>query len=154
MGPEGDLVGPRLARGCRCFAAWEGGTVLGYGWLSSGPEWIGEVGLELKPAAGEAYIWNCVTLEPYRLTGVFRRLVAAICRRARDEGLGRVWIASLRGTAESALRPPGFEPCLRILRKGDELMLELEPGELGWRALAALGVDSQRPARAGAPRRH
>src|SRR4029077_20283925 len=43
MGAEGDLVAARLSRGCRCFGAWAGDELLGYAWLSTGPEWIGEV---------------------------------------------------------------------------------------------------------------
>jgi ribosomal protein S18 acetylase RimI-like enzyme len=150
MGPEGDLVALRLRRGCRCFAAWDADSILGYGWLSTGPEWIGEVGLELTPGPGEAYIWNCVTLPEHRLRGVFRGVVAAICEQAQAEGLRRVWIASLRGTAEAALRPPGFEPALRIQRKGDELQLEVVDSD----ALTVLNLTDRRSARAGAPRRH
>ena len=150
MGAEGDLVALRLRRGCRCFAVWEGRAVLGYGWLSAGPEWIGEVGLELTPGPGEAYIWNCVTLPQHRLHGVFRSLVAGICEQARSEGLRRVWIASLQGTAEAALRPPGFEPALRVQRRGDQLQLELMDSD----ALTVLNLTDPRSARAGAPRRH
>ena len=75
MGPEGDLVAARLARGCRCFAVWMDGQVAGYGWLSTGPEWIGELGLEIRPPVGEAYIWNCVTLPAHRLRGKDLRLL-------------------------------------------------------------------------------
>lgn len=150
MGREGDLVALRLRRGCRCFAAWEGEAVLGYGWLSTGPEWIGEVGLELTPGPGEAYIWNCVTLPAHRFRGVFRGLVTGICEQARREGLRRLWIASLRGTAEAALRPPGFQPALRIQRRSDELQLELMDSD----ALTVLNLVDAGQARAGAPRRH
>ena len=150
MGPERELVALRLRRGCRCFAAWNGDAVLGYGWLSSGPEWIGEVGLELTPAPGEAYIWNCVTLPPHRLRGVFRQLVAAILERARAEGLQRLWIAGLAGTAESALGPLGFEPVVRITRSADELVVDAVAPE----GLAVLGLDARRRFPAGPSRRH
>lgn len=150
MGPDGDLVALRRRRGCRCFASWEDGTVRGYGWLSTRPEWIGEVGLELTPGPGEAYIWNCVTLPEHRLRGVFRGLVAAICEQARSEGLRRVWIASVQGTAEAALRPRGFEPAVRIRRRADELELEVLDSD----ALTVLDLSDPRAVRAGAPRRH
>ncbi|MDQ6741776.1 MAG: GNAT family N-acetyltransferase, partial [Candidatus Dormibacteraeota bacterium] len=71
MGAEGDLVLARLARGCRCLAVRSGGEVAGYGWLSTGPEWIGELGLEIRPAPGEIYVWNCVTLPAHRRRGLF-----------------------------------------------------------------------------------
>lgn len=150
MGAEGDLVASRRRRGCRCFAAWEGGAVAGFGWLSSGPEWIGEVGLEITPGPGEAYIWNCVTLPEHRLRGVFRGLVAHICATAGREGLRRLWIASLRGSAESALRPPGFEPALRIERDGEDLHVEPLQSE----ALGVLALEPAAVIRAGPPRRH
>lgn len=150
MGPEGDLVALRLERGCRCFAAWNGDAVVGYGWLSTGPEWIGEVGLELAPAAGEAYVWNCVTLPEHRLRGVFRRLVAAIQDCAAAEGLQRLWIASLAGTAETALGPLGFEPVVRIKRSADELEVDAVAPE----GVAVLGLDRHGRFPAGAPRRH
>ena len=111
MAEEGDLVALRLARGCRCFAAWEGDRVIGYGWLTSGPEWIGEVALEITPGPGEAYIWNCVTLPEHRRQGVFRGLLASICAEA---GATRLWIASLPDSAEAALPPLGFKPVVRL----------------------------------------
>jgi GNAT superfamily N-acetyltransferase len=153
MGAEGDRVGPRLRRGCRCFAAWEGSALLGYGWLSSGSEWIGEVGLEITPGPLEAYVWNCVTLPEHRRRGVFRLLVQSVCERMREEGLRRLWIASLRGSAESALRPPGFKAALRIERDGDALRLEPAPSPLGEDALRVLRLTGG-TAQAGATRRH
>ena len=56
MGPEADLVEPRLARGSRCFAVMVDGSVGGYGWLSTGLEWISEIQLEMIPRPGEGYI--------------------------------------------------------------------------------------------------
>ncbi len=112
MGPDGDLVGARLARGCTCFAAWSDGALVGYGWLSTGPEWIGEVQLEIKPREREAYIWNCVTIPEHRRRGVFRALVAGITLAARRLGSRRLWIGSVDIPAEKALAPLGFQPAL------------------------------------------
>ncbi len=114
MGPDGDLVAARLARGCRCFGAWFGDDLAGYGWLSSGAEWIGEMDLEITPAAGEAYIWNCLTLPMHRRKGVFRALMVGIAARARDEGLSRVWIGSVAIPAEKAVPQVGFVPVLHF----------------------------------------
>ena len=72
MGADGDLVESRLARGCRCFGAWLDDGLAGYGWLSTKPEWIGELELEIAPGDGEGYIWNCFTLEQQRRRGVLR----------------------------------------------------------------------------------
>ena len=114
MGAEGELVGPRFARGCRCFAVMAGGEIAGYGWLSTGPEWIGELQLEIRPRKGEAYIWNCVTLDAHRRRGVFRSLVAGIAEAARRSGVERVWIGTVAIPAETALAPLGFRPAARF----------------------------------------
>ena len=113
MGPEADLVPARMARGSRCFGAWIGQELVGYGWLSATPEWIGEVELEISPGAGEAYLWNCVTLDPHRRKGVFRSMVATVVARARDEKVARLWIASVSDLAGSAIENAGF---VRVMR--------------------------------------
>jgi GNAT superfamily N-acetyltransferase len=114
MGEEGDLVALRLARGCRCFALRLDGEIASYGWLSSGPEWIGEVGLEIGPGAGEDYVWNCVTLPGLRLRGFFRALLLFVVEQARTEGRSRLWIASLADGPVSAIAGAGFAPVLAI----------------------------------------
>ncbi len=114
MGPEGDLVDDRLARGCRCFAALAGGAVAGYGWLSTGPEWIGEIQLEIKPGPGEGYLWNCFTLPEHRRQGVFRSVVTGVADIAAREGLARLWIGSVAIPAQQAIGPSGFKPALHL----------------------------------------
>jgi GNAT superfamily N-acetyltransferase len=114
MGGEGDLVAQRLARGCRCYGVLIDGGIAGYGWLSVGPEWIGEIELEINPRHGEGYIWNCVTLPAHRRKGIFRSLLLGISGHARNEGLKRVWIGSVDIPAEKAVGPSGFQPALRF----------------------------------------
>jgi GNAT superfamily N-acetyltransferase len=112
MGAEGDLVATRMARGCRCFGAWLGDELAGYGWLSTRREWIGELELPITPRDGEGYIWNCFTLAHLRRRGVLRALLAGIRERAHDEGLSRLWIGSVAIPAEKAFGPSGFTPAL------------------------------------------
>ena len=114
MDDEGELVAQRLARGCRCFAVWLDGALGGYAWLSTGPEWIGEVQLEIRPREGEAYLWNCVTVPEHRRRGIFRALLVGISDIARQEGLKRLWIGSVSIPAEKAVGPSGFKPALRF----------------------------------------
>ncbi len=114
MGHEGDLVSTRMARGCRCFGVFAAGELAGYGWLSTDPEWIGELELTITPRRGEGYIWNCVTLPAHRRRGVFRTLISGIAAAARDGGLRRVWIGSVAIPAERAVGPSGFEPALHF----------------------------------------
>jgi GNAT superfamily N-acetyltransferase len=103
-----------MARGCRCFAAWIDGGVAGYGWLSTRPEWIGELQLEISPRPGEGYIWNCVTLPEHRRNGVFRSLLVRIPAVMREEGMRRSWIGSVAIPAENAVGSAGFAPALQF----------------------------------------
>jgi GNAT superfamily N-acetyltransferase len=114
MEAESGLVPGRLARGSRCFGAWVGHELVGYGWLSTKSEWIGEVELEIGLAAGEAYVWNCVTLARHRRKGVFRSVVTAIVGQAHKDGLARLWIASLAGVGGKTIQQAGFQPVLRF----------------------------------------
>jgi GNAT superfamily N-acetyltransferase len=114
MGTEGDLVGARMARGCRSFAAWIDGGIAGYGWLSTRPEWIGELQLEIAPRPGEGYIWNCFTLPEHRRKGIFHALLIGIPVVMRSEGMSRSWIGSVAIPAENAFGSAGFAPALQF----------------------------------------
>jgi len=134
MGEEGDRVRLRLERGCRCFAAWRDDRLLAYGWVSTGPEWIGELQLEISPGRGQGYVWNCVTLAPHRRQGIFRALLVAIAAQLRSEGLARLWIGSEEDPAEKAVADAGFRQVLSFAR--------LSPPGLIWlRAAPAAGAD-------------
>jgi GNAT superfamily N-acetyltransferase len=161
MGPEGDLVATRMGRGCRCFGAWLGDELAGYGWVSTKAEWIGELELTITPRHGEAYIWNCFTLEHLRRRGVLRGLLAGIRSRAHDEGFKRLWIGSVAIPAEKAFGSSGFTPALafaselfagyrwlqvRSAEEADSLLVEA--------AHHVLGVPSGRFLRISHPRRH
>jgi GNAT superfamily N-acetyltransferase len=125
MGGDGERVASRLARGSRCFAAWVGSDVVGYAWVSTGPEWIGELELEIRPAAGDAYVWNCMVLGPHRRKGIYKSLLHHVVAQAQSEGLARLWIASIVGhPAEKADGDAGFLPVLRLsARRGLGLRL-------------------------------
>jgi GNAT superfamily N-acetyltransferase len=114
MEAESGLVPGRLARGSRCFGAWVGHELVGYGWLSTRSEWIGELELEIGLASGEAYIWNCVTLARHRRKGVFRSVISSIVGEAHKEGLARLWIASIVGIGGKTIQQAGFKPVLRF----------------------------------------
>ena len=135
MGAESELAEVRLARGCRCFAAWVGAEVIAYGWLSARPEWIGEVRLEIAPGPAGAYVWNCVTLPAHRRRGLFRALLIFICARSQEEGRFRLWIASGGGGAQKAVADAGFSPVLAL----SEVRLA------GWRRLVASGAPGADP---------
>jgi GNAT superfamily N-acetyltransferase len=161
MGTEGDLVAARVGRGCRCFGALLGDELAGYGWLSTGPEWIGEIQLEITPRQGEAYIWNCVTLPAHRRKGVFGALVASIVAQARNEGVSRLWIGSVGHLGQHSVVQAGFVPVVRfdtISRLGLRWLTILpvegvEPGLLA-AALDVMAVRAGSSVRRSRRRRH
>ena len=161
MGAEAHLVPNRLARSSRCFGAWLGHELVGYGWWSTRPEWIGEVELEIAPGAREAYVWNCVTLDPHRRKGVFRSMVNSLVAQAREEGVTRLWIASGGDIAVNTITQAGFVPVLRIesgARMGlrwlrIEQMSAVDPGLAG-AARAATAVKPGWSLRRARPRIH
>jgi len=161
MGGEGGLVATRFARGCRCFGARSGGELAGYGWLSTQPEWIGEIQVELWPGPDEGYVWNCVTLEKHRRRGIFSALLLGLTAWGRAVGLRRLWIGSVAIPAEKAVRPAGFKPALDFASAtvGDYHWLRVQPAGGAEPALvrAALEVLSVHPGavlRSSQMRRH
>ena len=161
MGDEGDLVALRLARGCRCFLAWLDESIAGYCWLSTGPEWIGELELRITPNVGEAYIWNCVTVPEHRRKGVFRSLLTGVSAIARKEGLQRLWIASLAIPASKAVGPAGFRPALDVASTVLQgfVWINVQPAsgadpELTAAAHRVLATPAGRFLRSSHPRRH
>jgi GNAT superfamily N-acetyltransferase len=153
MGPEGELVDLRLSRGCRAFVGCVADEVVAFAWLSTGAEWIGELGLEIRPPAGEAYVWNCVTLPAHRNRGYFRALLERVTMVARDEGISRLWIGAVDGGAESAVTGSGFVRVLylRAVTLGAVRWIAVRPPDGVDQALlsAALSVlgDGRRPLR-------
>jgi GNAT superfamily N-acetyltransferase len=155
MGTDGDLVDLRLERGCRAFIGQAGGQVVTFGWMSVGPEWIGELGLEIRPGLGEAYLWNCFTLPAHRHRGYFRALLEQVVALARDEKLTRIWIGAVDGGAESAVTGTGFDLVLdfRAVTLGGVRWITVrgapgtEPGLVST-AVSALGGDAG-PLRSG-----
>lgn len=132
----------------------EAGKVVSYGWLSTSTEWIGELGLEISPAVGEGYIWNCLTLPEHRRQGHYRALLEGIVAWARGEGLERLWIGSIEDPAEKADTDAGFVTVLsftvrrfagvrwlaaRSDPRADPQLVARALSRLGMRTLSAFG---------------
>lgn len=114
--PDADPVAQRLASGRRCFAAWFGGRIAAYGWISQVSECIGELEREIRLPKEEAYIWDCLTLPEFRRRRLYSALLCHVARRLGQEGFQRAWIGSslanrpsLRGFANA-----GFRPVMRV----------------------------------------
>ncbi len=159
MGPDGHRAAHRFDRGCRCFAVEQEGRIVAFAWMSRSAEWIGELSLSITPAAGEAYIWNCFTLEPHRRRGNYRRLLKGLVLQARADRLLRLWIGSIEDPAEKADADAGFAPVLhievtriaglRLLRAlpvpgADAGLVDEARQRLGLRGSTALGIARHR----------
>lgn len=118
MGPEElSEVSRRFAAGSRCFVARLEGAIVAYGWVSQGMERIGELERSLHMRPDEAYIWDCVTLPPFRRQGLYTALLGYIVAVLREEGMRRLWIGtslqnrpSLQGMATA-----GFQPVIKVM---------------------------------------
>ncbi len=99
-------VDERLAGGRRAYVVEGPPGVLAYGWVTRGDEQIAEIEGRIRIAPGEAYIWDCATLPPFRGRGLYPALLRAIARDLAAEGFERVWVAARADNAPS-LR--GFE---------------------------------------------
>lgn len=84
----------RFAGGRRCYAARVDDALAAYGWVSFGEEAIGEVQLRMRLDPGEAYIWDCATLPPFRRLGLYTALLAHMAGELHREGFCRAWIGA------------------------------------------------------------
>ena len=84
----------RLESGGQCYAAWVDDQVVSYGWVSFQEEEIGELNLRIKLVPGEAYIWDCATLPPYREKLLYSALLIYILSELRAQNLCRAWIGA------------------------------------------------------------
>jgi ribosomal protein S18 acetylase RimI-like enzyme len=107
----------RFDAGRRCVAAWVDGDIAAYGWISqSGVECIGELDQPFRVMEGEAYIWDCATLEPYRNRHLYRALLSRMAIMLRGEGTRRVWICAMQHNLPSirGMMAAGFQPVVTM----------------------------------------
>ncbi len=114
---ESSEVQRRFAAGSRCFVAWIDDAIAGYGWVSQGEERIGELERVMRMRPGEAYIWDCATLSPFRRQGIYNAFLAHVVATLRREGFRRLWIgASLQNRPSlQAFAYAGFKPAINIV---------------------------------------
>ena len=106
----------RLHAGRRCFVARVDGAIAAYGWASQGLERIGELERPFHMAAGEAYIWDCATLPPYRGKRLYSGLLSHMVATLRDDGVRRIWIGASLGNQPSVrgFASAGFQPVITL----------------------------------------
>lgn len=101
----------RFENGRRCYVVQVEDKIAAYGWVSFEEEFIGELHLRLRLLPGEAYIWDCATLPPFRRNHLYSALLTYILAELSAEHLHRVWIgadmdnaASQRGIARAGFQ--------------------------------------------------
>jgi len=99
----------RFDAGHRAYVAFLHGAPAAFGWVATRSAEIGELASTFAIPRGERYLWNFVTLEPYRGLGIYPRLVDAIvCAESREAE--RFWIAYApeNRASGSGIRKAGF----------------------------------------------
>ena len=111
------IILQRFAIGRHCYAARVDGKLAAYGWVTFDEEAIGELGLRFRLKAGEAYIWDCATLPPYRRQHLYTALLSYIVSELRGAGLCRVWIGADMDNivSQKGMALAGFQPAIDFL---------------------------------------
>jgi hypothetical protein len=111
-----EAIARRFALGRRCFAMRNGDVVAAYGWLTPGPEWVGELERELQVVSGEGYVWDCATVPQFRRKRLFGSLVGHMTESLRREGLERLWIIAVitAPPIDQGLYAAGFQPAMGL----------------------------------------
>ena len=110
------VVLQRFARECHCYAGTIDGKLTAYGWVTFDEEGIGELSLNFRLKAGEAYIWDCVTLPAYRGLRLYPALLAYILGELQSLSMQRAWIGADTDNlaSQSGLALVGFQPVVDV----------------------------------------
>ena len=106
--PNPELIRQRLQGGRRCFSLRAGGQIVAYGWVTRGPECVGELEREFHLEDDEAYIWDCATIPAWRGERCYSALLSQLIHELFREDVRIIWIgasrdnqASIRGIANA-----------------------------------------------------
>lgn len=112
MRVEVAAVRERIWQGQRPWLARMAGEPAGYGWVAEREAAIGELGLTFPLPPGNLYLWDFMTLPPWRGHGIYPALLQAILKHERQAE--RFWIghdlpnvASGRGTTKAGFQVIG-----------------------------------------------
>jgi ribosomal protein S18 acetylase RimI-like enzyme len=84
----------RLESNRRCFGLLAAGQIAAYGWVTRGPECVGELEREFHLHDDEAYVWDCATLPAWRGQRCYSALLSQIIYRLDHERAARIWIGA------------------------------------------------------------
>ncbi|MDQ4078122.1 MAG: GNAT family N-acetyltransferase [Chloroflexota bacterium] len=94
--PTAESVRQRLKGRRRCFILQVDDQIATYGWVTHGPEHVGELERRFYIPDDEAYIWDCVTLPAWRGQRFYSALLSHILHQLHHEGTPRIWIGASR----------------------------------------------------------
>lgn len=138
----------RMEEGHTPYLAWLDGTPVASGWSATREAAIGELGLVFALPPGNRYLWDFVTLPPWRGRGIYPRILQDIL--PREAAAERVWVghdldnvASARGILKSGFATVGEVGRLRSGGLGFVPRGLIERGPV---AAALLGIPMLQPA--------
>src|SRR5262245_19401930 len=110
--PTPEPIQQRLLSDRRCFILRVADQIATYGWVTRGPECVGELERQFHLRDDEGYIWDCGTVPAWRGQGCYSALLSCIVHRLHREGVARIWIGasrenqpSIRGFAKAGFKP-------------------------------------------------
>lgn len=101
--PSTEPIERRLQGGRRCFGLEVAGQIAAYGWVTRGPEHVGELEREFRLHDDESYIWDCATLPAWRGQRCYTALLSQLIRQMSREGVRRIWIGASRQNRASIM---------------------------------------------------
>ncbi len=138
QGRQEQEICDRFLLGHRAYVAHMNGVAAAWGWVATSSAAIGELGAIFSIGNRERYLWNFVTLAPYRGMGIYPRLIDAIVV-AESADADRFWIA---------YAPENHTSGSGIGRAGFMTIAEMSFDRSGHPALKAIDPSDQRAATA------
>lgn len=86
------LCAARFDRGELCFIALHQGEIVSYIWGSRGKVGVEEIAMSIQTAPLEMYLYDAVTLEPWRGNNLYPAVLKHALEYGRDLGLERITI--------------------------------------------------------------
>ena len=123
-------------QGHRLYVALFCAEIVAYGWAATTTASIGELGVEMRIAPNERYLWGFVTLPEWRGRGIYPALIQAMLRQETDAD--HFWIGHDAGNdaSSSGILKAGFVPVGEAYRDAEGSLRYARSGDDG-RALAA-----------------
>lgn len=114
--PSSTVILQRLKNKRRCFILRVAGQIATYGWVTRGPECVGELERTFNLPDNQAYIWDCGTVPAQRGQRCYSALLSRIVDQLHSEGVPRIWIGASRHNYPSiqGLSNAGFQAVMDL----------------------------------------